>query len=205
MDRPQAILMLGPTGSGKTPLGDLLEQRGLWQHRCCHFDFGSHLRRIVTDDDPPDYLDREDVAFLYTVLNSGALLEDEQFYIAERILCSFISQRQISDGAFVVLNGLPRHVGQAEDVDQIVRVHAVVELSCTPEVVFERIRSNAGGDRTGRSDDSLDVVRNKLAIYNERTAPLLDHYRTLGVNVQTVVVDTAASAETILAILESRR
>ncbi|MCX7427258.1 MAG: hypothetical protein NTW96_16720 [Planctomycetia bacterium] len=45
--RNDAMLLLGPTGSGKTPLGDLLERRGLGGRRCVHFDFGAHLRRIV--------------------------------------------------------------------------------------------------------------------------------------------------------------
>ena len=47
MARPAALLLIGPTGSGKTPLGDLLDREGLWHRRCCHFDFGERMRRIV--------------------------------------------------------------------------------------------------------------------------------------------------------------
>jgi hypothetical protein len=42
-----AILLVGPTGSGKTPLGALCEKKGLWQSRVFHFDFGAILRRIA--------------------------------------------------------------------------------------------------------------------------------------------------------------
>ena len=42
-----AVLLLGPTGAGKSPLGDWLEARGLWGRPCHHFDFGANLRAIV--------------------------------------------------------------------------------------------------------------------------------------------------------------
>jgi hypothetical protein len=42
-----ALLLLGPTGAGKTPLGDWLEAHGLWGRPCHHFDFGANLRAVV--------------------------------------------------------------------------------------------------------------------------------------------------------------
>jgi adenylate kinase family enzyme len=122
-------------------------------------------------------------------------LEDEHFAIAEKILRSFIAECRIGGDAFIVLNGLPRHVGQADRVDSIVDVRTVVQLSCTPPVVLERIRRNAGGDRTGRTDDDVESVTKKLAIFNERTAPLLRHYRADGVPILTVEVSAATTAE----------
>ncbi|HET6430150.1 MAG TPA: hypothetical protein VFJ30_17170, partial [Phycisphaerae bacterium] len=86
MIRTNAILLLGPTGSGKTPLGEMLQARGLRGRRCAHFDFGDSLRRAVAAASPPDGLPRQDIAFLKGVLESGALLEDEHFHIAETIL-----------------------------------------------------------------------------------------------------------------------
>ena len=43
-----ALLLLGPTGSGKTPLGDEIERRGLYGRRCLHFDFGASLRAAAS-------------------------------------------------------------------------------------------------------------------------------------------------------------
>jgi adenylate kinase family enzyme len=192
MTRPDAILLLGPSGSGKTPLGRLLERDGLWGARCVHFDFGEQLRQAVEAVPPPAFLQPDEVRFLREVLATGALLEDEQFPIAERILRAFLER---AGEAPVVLNGLPRHVGQARHVAPLVEVRTVVCLDCPAETVLERIGSNVGRDRTGRADDDLAAVRQKLATYAERTAPLVEHYRQRGVRVVTIPVGAADRPE----------
>ncbi len=45
--RNAAILLLGPTGTGKTPLGNVLAVRGWRGLPCLHFDFGANLRELV--------------------------------------------------------------------------------------------------------------------------------------------------------------
>ncbi len=190
-------MLLGPTGSGKTPLGDLLAQKGLAGRRCFHFDFGSQLRRIVSAPKPPQYLERSDVDFLNEVLNSGALLENEHFYIAAGILESFIKEKQMTDEDFLILNGLPRHIDQANDVDAIAQIKAVINLSCTPQIVFERISKDTGGDRAQRTDDDEDFVSRKLDIFNKRVAPLLDHYRELSVRVVNFKITAEDTAKDV--------
>ena len=192
MHLPHALLLLGPTGSGKTPLGEWLEANGLGGRRCCHLDFGLHLRRIAAGAEVPETLFAGDVAFIDALLDEGALLEDEHFPVAEAILRSFIADCQPDPADLLVLNGLPRHAGQADDVADIVEVAAVIELVCTPERVHARIQANAGGDRTHRVDDSPDAVRRKLATYAQRTRPLVEHYRRLGTPVLALDVDLDA-------------
>ena len=203
--RNRAIVLLGPTGSGKTPLGDLIQQRGLWRASCLHFDFGANLRRIVDRNRPDHLISRQDLDFLSRVLDSGALLEDEHFPLAERILRSFLDRHGADEHTLVVLNGLPRHVGQAEAVGSIVDVTAVVHLLCSGETVLARIRTNVGGDRSGRPDDDLESIRNKLNLFSKRTAPLLEHYRASGTRIETVEVTATMTPDRMWQILEHRR
>lgn len=202
--RIPAIVLLGPTGSGKSPLGDLIQQRGLWRATCLHFDFGANLRRLVDRNRPDHLIRREDLDFLRRVLDSGALLEDEHFPLAERILRSFLDRHGADQQRVVLLNGLPRHVGQAQAVDSILDVVAVIHLLCSSETVLARIETDAGGDRSGRRDDDLESIRDKLALFNQRTAPLLHHYRALGTRIETVEVTATMTADRMWQVLERR-
>lgn len=200
----EAILLIGPTGAGKTPLGQCFEGTGFAGRSCHHFDFGANLRSVSEGMSGFDLLTKDDRIFVRSVLSSGALLENENFYIAENILRSFIQLRCNTDEDIIILNGLPRHVGQANAVDMIIKVVLVICLDCSAEVVFDRIRLNSGGDRVDRSDDGLLQVKRKLEIFKERTIPLLDHYRTKDVKVQNIGVNTNTEPETIVFMIEQK-
>jgi adenylate kinase len=199
--RSEAILLLGPTGAGKTPLGDCLAARGLHGRRCVHFDFGAQLRRVAQEGGPG--LSPDDRAYVQRVLTEGALLEDETFYIARAILAAFMANEGVGAQDLVVLNGLPRHAGQARDVGEVLRVTYVVALECSAEVVHARIATNSGGDRTARSDDSVAQVAAKLELYAARTHPLLDHYRSEGVQLRLVPVGVNTTPDDIVVLLNA--
>lgn len=201
----EAILLLGPTGSGKTPLGQLIHDRGIAGGRCVHFDFGENLRQIVADDRPDQVVSRDDIEFLRGVLQTGVLLEDRDFPIAERVLRRFLSRHGVTDaGSMVVLNGLPRHVGQADSMAAILDVGTVVYLRCSAETVLARIAANTGGDRTERTDDRMADVRHKLDIFAERTAPLADFYRSNGARVIRLPVGADTTPEQMWHELDRR-
>jgi adenylate kinase family enzyme len=184
----EAILLLGPTGSGKTPLGDHLEQASLWNRRCHHFDFGANLRAVVAGDGAGSFT-AEEIRFLRRMLEEGVLLEAEHFPLAARILDAFITRKGVRTSDLLVLNGLPRHLEQAKAMERKVVVIGVVRLDCDARTVAERLRRNSGGDRAQRADDAEALVARKLAIYEERTRPLLDYYRILGVRILKIPVD----------------
>jgi adenylate kinase len=194
--RYSAVLLLGPTGSGKTPLGQLVERRGLWGLRCLHFDFGHELRQSVCEGchiltDP----ERELVNLM---LGTGALLEDEHFSIAIKLLEDFMLRNHAELRTLIILNGLPRHTGQAERMQEIVRMQAVISLECTPETAMQRIRTDAGGDRAGRIDDSLAEVKRKLDLFKQRTAPLVDYYQVRHFGIISVeVIPSSTAADTL--------
>lgn len=193
-DCPPALLLLGPTGSGKTPLGETLEARELAGHRCVHFDFGENLRQVAAQHEPDEIVSHEDIEFVRYVLRTGALLEDEQFPLAARILRRFLTCRRVDETTWVLLNGLPRHAGQAAAICGILDVRIVVCLRCPPETVLARIQADTGGDRSGRTDDDLAAIRRKLAIFAERTQPLLDFYRRRNATVLLIDVTNTMTA-----------
>ncbi len=198
--RHSAILLLGPTGAGKTPLGQLMERCGLWGLPCLHFDFGHELRQSAQEEKA--VLDDNEREIVVHMLETGALLEDEHFYIARKLLDNFILRNKADTRTLVVLNGLPRHEGQADHIKEMLRVIAVISLKCAPETVMRRIDSNAGGDRIGRIDDSLGEIKRKLEIFNKRTAPLLEYYRRCHAGVIEVEAGPLSSAAEMLGKIE---
>jgi adenylate kinase len=199
----QAILLVGPTGSGKTPLGEILEKRGLWDTKCLHFDFGETLRNSVVRQNTP--LNREEISAVRALLRANALLNDEQFPIAAKLMQDFLTRRQARYYDLLVLNGLPRHTGQARDMDGYVKMLAVVNLQCSPYVVKDRIKKNTGGDRRRRVDDSILEVEKKLRIYNEQNDPLVAFYRAKKTPVICIEVERESSARDMLAFLEENK
>lgn len=183
-----AVLLIGPTGAGKSPLGDHIEACGLNGARCLHFDFGHQLRTIAEAELPPLEFTHREHLFIRDVLEKALLLEQEHFPVAEKIIRSFLRRKEYRQGDFVILNGLPRHVGQAADMESIATVRHIVVLGCTAGVVHARIRGNTGGDRTGRDDDDLALIEKKLRIFNERTSPLVSHYENKGAAIVRVEV-----------------
>jgi adenylate kinase family enzyme len=192
-----AILLIGPTGAGKSPFGDHIQQCGLAGKRCHHFDFGHQLRAIAAEADPPGEFTISEQSFIRDLLEKALLLEKEHFPIAEKIISEFLRGRQYEQGDLIVLNGLPRHVGQAQDMTRIVAVRTVVVLECSSSVVHKRIRKNAGGDRAGRDDDDRKLIEKKLRIFRERTEPLLEHYRAEG----STLVRLAVTEEAVTGLL----
>jgi len=197
--RPISLLLLGPTGSGKTPLGALWQRTGLCGRPCFHFDFGAELRAAAG---PAGRLDQAAPETVRRVLAAGALLEDSQFSIADRILAAFIRERGPGQEGLLILNGLPRHAGQARDMAARVDVRAVIRLQAALDVLLARIRGDVGGDRAGRSDDGGAEVAERLRLYEERTSVLAAHYRALGVPVLVLEVGPGMTSRQAAARLE---
>jgi len=74
-----------------------------------------------------------------------------------------------------LLDGFPRSVEQAKELENIlkdlgVELDGVLSFVIDEDVVVERMLAR------GRADDTEDVIRNRLRVYREETAPLLDYY-----------------------------
>ncbi len=202
--KTDAILLIGPTGSGKTPLGAYIEKRGIFNRPCSHFDFGEHLRRCATQPLPSANLSNSDYATIKSILTKGALLDDSNFHIAEKLLQAHITMHALQPETMIILNGLPRHTGQADALRPIIHIARVIHLQCTPETVFQRITKNSGGDRTNRTDDTPAEIKDKLNTYHSRTRPLLDYYTRANVPIHTINISATTTPEQITATINAR-
>jgi len=182
MKKLRGILLLGPTGVGKSPLGDLLEEKGLYQVPMLHFDFGRELRAVARGEKRDGILPSERV-FIQKVLEEGLLLEDEHFPLALKILKGFLHLKGARGDEILVMNGLPRHRGQAEALADTVHIPLVVVLEASFEEILERIHKDVGGDRKGRTDDYIELIYKKWLTYRDRTRPLMAYYREKGARV----------------------
>jgi adenylate kinase len=188
-----AVLLVGHSNAGKTPLGALLEARSAGSdRRLLHLDFGEHLRSIVAGTFDPG-LDAEELGFLRSVMQ-GRLLDDEHFSIARKVVQRFVQDRGCNPGRDVlILNGMPRHLGQAlACAAGGIVIRLVVFLDCPPEVALARKRlADAGAgheDRAHRDDAAVATFERKVRSFDEDTRPLLDHFASEGVPVARVAV-----------------
>ena len=197
-DALPALLLLGPTGSGKSPVGRALERHAGWPH----LDFGAHLRRIASGDED-HALDPEERAFVRSLVATNALFPDDALQLVRRIVRHALRPAGVAER--VILNGVPRTVAQAVGLGDIVAVRHVVLLACPPDAVSVRIaarRGGAGSDDAGRDDDTPEQVARKLELYERETRPLVAHYRGLGAAVvELPVTGDTAEEEIVQAVL----
>lgn len=99
-------------------------------------------------------------------------------------------------GGFL-LDGFPRTVGQAEQLDawlevRDARLGAAINFQVTEEELLRRVASRATVEQ--RSDDAVETVRHRLAVFARSTQPLLHHYERQGL---LVSVDTLGTPEEV--------
>lgn len=205
--RVPAVILFGPTGAGKTPLGRLVESRGLQGLRWRHLDFGEELRRAAGGSDSPPLFTPQERSALCRILQAHRLLRADELWIAERVLKHFAAGAPQAPGGVaggVVLNGLPRNLQQAELVHRYFDAHLIVELTADAETIRERLRSDRGGDRADRTDDTPDAVARKLDWYHRETLPLIEHYHRSGCTVVQIMVSKEIAPEQTYRELASR-
>jgi adenylate kinase len=189
------MLLLGPTGVGKSPLGNAIARNGLFGRRCHHLDFGSELRGAVSREVLSSAYSPKELDFIHGVLEQGLLLENEYFPLAEKIFRLFLDRAGFASRDLLILNGIPRHTGQSNDIARIALIHALIVLECTADDVYCRIRNNVGGDRTERLDDDEKLIEKKLEIFRERTAPLVAYYSQQDCRIYQVNISATTTTE----------
>jgi adenylate kinase len=185
------IVLIGPPGAGKGTQGKRLA--GTWN--VPHIASGDLLRKVIETETGP-------LAETVRVIDEGKHVSDE--------IVSAIVFRELDAAPGFVLDGYPRNVAQAETLAGHLRergqqldvaVLLVVDeaevlrrlagrLTCpncgeTYHAVNEPPRVPGTCDRCGaslvvRADDQPEGIQMRLALFHERTRPLVDYYRAAG-------------------------
>jgi len=157
------IVILGPPGSGKGTQAALLRERlGV-----AHISTGELLRNAVSCQTE---LGRKAKSYM----DAGELVPDE-------LVLGMLEERlgePDTDNGFI-LDGYPRNQAQAEALDRVLErigqpVDLAVAVTVDEDEIVDRLKKRAADE--GRSDDTEDVIRNRMRVYAEKTAPVARHY-----------------------------
>jgi len=136
-------------------------------------------------------------------MDAGEYVPDE---ITNDMVRDRLAQEDAAEG--FLLDGYPRTLDQVHELDAMLqergqRLDAVLELTADDEVVVQRLLGRAA--EQGRADDTDVVIRRRLEVYHEQTAPLADHYagRDLLVRVDGIGTVEEVTAR-LLAALNAR-
>lgn len=139
-------------------------------------------------------------------MDKGELVPDA---VLVAMIENCVRQPECANG--FILDGFPRTIPQAQALDAMLEkngtpLDAVIEFQVDEEELFARVRRRAEDSlkATGavRSDDNEEVLRNRLKVYHDLTAPLLPYYKAKGlvkvVNGMNPVEVVAADVDKIL-------
>lgn len=173
------LVLFGAPGSGKgTQSARLIDQYGLY-----HISTGELLRDHIKRDTPLGRTANE-------YISKGQLIPDQLMIdILDDVL-----DKEASGKKGVVFDGFPRTVPQAEALKKLLekrgtKLHAVIGLEVPEDELVQRMI--ARGKETGRADDNLETIKNRLDVYHTQTLPLREYYtnegKYMGVNGSGIV------------------
>ena len=210
------IILVGAPGAGKGTQAEAIKGK----YPIAHISTGDILRANVKagtelGKNAKGYMD------------AGKLVPDE---VIIAMVESRLQEPDCKEG--FLLDGFPRTTPQAEALDLLleklgIALDAVVELDVDDEVVVQRLTTRrgctscgeiyntlfkptkvecvcdkCGGEVIQRDDDKESVIRNRLSVFHEQTAPLIEYYRNKGI---LLTVDATGGKDAVLNLLEKRK
>jgi adenylate kinase len=208
------IILLGPPGAGKGTIA-----KALMQHDgSVQISTGEILRGAVAAGTA---LGKQAEA----AMKAGDLVTDE---LIMGIMEERLQEEDCQNG--YLLDGFPRTIPQAEALKALLaklgeKLNCVLELDIPREVIIDRLTTRrtctncgeiynvkskpprvegvcdvCGSEIVQRDDETEEAIENRLQVYNQKTAPLVDFYRDEGLLVSV----PASDLELVMAAIKSR-
>ena len=180
------FIIFGPPGSGKGTYASRLQAK-------LGVDViatGDLLREIMKEDTP---LGRKVKGFV----EKGLLGPSE---VVTEVLKQRLAKSTSKKG--FILDGYPRTIEQAEALEKFAKIDAVILLTVPEKIIVERLSSRricnncgevynirflkprvegvcdkCGGQLYQRADDKPDVIKDRIAVYEKQTEPVLQYYK----------------------------
>jgi adenylate kinase len=153
------VVLLGPPGAGKGTQAEKLAEK----LQIPHLSTGELFRHNISTGTK---LGLEAKRYL----DAGDLVPSE---LTNELVDDRLTEPDTDEG--FILDGYPRSVGQAQALHDMLERHgtqldAVLEFRVPEDVLFERLRAR------GRGDDTDEVIHNRMNVYRDETAPLIEYY-----------------------------
>ncbi len=190
------LVLMGPPGSGKGTISDILIE----EFNLTHISTGNILRNSVEKGD-------EFGLKLKEIMDSGNLISDE---IVDQILKERLSQDDVKEG--FILDGYPRHIGQAQKLITWVEIDEIVVVDITDEAILERLKGRRTCPKCGasyhiknikpkvegicdfcgtklvvRADE--DKIKHRLDLYHKETEPVIKFFEENRIKIKKVPGD----------------
>ena len=179
------LIFVGPQGSGKGTQAKLLAEK----LRLVHISAGDLLRGATGEL-------KEEIEAL---INKGKMVSNE-------LMIKILKEKLEGVDGFI-LDGFPRNLAQAEELERITPIDKVIEISISDEESVRRLggRLNCrkcgaifnsvtdkpkeegkcdkcGGELYQRNDDKEEAIRERLKIYHTETEPILEKYDSVKID-----------------------
>ncbi len=154
------LIILGPPGSGKGTQAERLAA----QANIPHISTGELLREAISQKTS---LGNEAQNFV----ESGDLVPDS---LVIALMRERLGKQDAQQGW--ILDGFPSNLTQAHALDSLLQIMGqpygtVLNLNVDPDQLMQRMLQR------GRQDDQKEVIEQRLAVYQQQTAPLIDFYQ----------------------------
>jgi adenylate kinase len=175
------VILFGPPGSGKGTQSEKIIEK----YKLVHISTGDLLREEVANKTELGKKAKE-------IMDRGELVSDD---IVIGMIRKKLEEHQDDPG--FIFDGFPRTVEQARELrkaltDYDERVSIMISLEVPREELVKRLLKR--GEETGRSDDNMETINNRIDVYERQTIPVTYYYDKMH---KHVPVDGIGSIDTI--------
>jgi adenylate kinase len=160
------IVLFGKPGAGKGTQAEFLKDK----YNLCHLSTGDIFRFNIKNGTELGNLAK-------SYIDKGDLVPDS---VTTKMLIDAVNNNLDKEG--FLFDGYPRTISQATDLDAFLasinsKITATIALEANDEILIQRLLER--GKTSGRIDDQdEEKIRNRYEEYNQKTAPLIDYYKT---------------------------